>query len=560
MTNPLISSGADRRISFTSRKQEWTVILLVYLSFLLFSTVRSPVPGVNEPYYLAKAKHFWNADWCRGDFFLDSSNAHHVFYQTLGVFTQWLTLDQTAWLGRVIGVFLLSLGWTKLISRILPGRWSSVWTAWVFLAIVAIGSATRKPMLPDIEFYAFNLSGEWIIGGTEGKVFSYGFVFWSLGFIAARCWKTAAVCAGLAISFHPVVGVWGLLCGLFSAGVLLWKEPGTDPLLRRAADILKTACLPTVVLVSCAIPGLIPALQLLESRDTQAIHEAEFIHVFERLAHHLDPMTFKIGDYASYLFLILFWFSARRRIRCNKPQERFFAGFVAGTIGIAVLGLLLGFHIGPPQEMLFAELRIWLLKFYPFRPCDVFVPLAASVILVGLIRDWSENIFSQRIYPVFGQRDWLCWPIFGSLMLTALLLPSTDRNPSRMEEKQLSDWHNACRWIAQNTKEKSLYFTPSESWAFKWYASRPEFFSYKDCPQDAPGILEWQRRRQVVQQWRQTHREQGTTTLSLRQLHETTGVTHVVTKRYEPFDIKPIYWNDSYKVYRIDELISVDNE
>ncbi|MCH7688012.1 MAG: hypothetical protein IH899_15265 [Planctomycetes bacterium] len=120
-----------------------------------------------------------------------------------------------------------------------------------------------------------------------------------------------------------------------------------------------------------------------------------------------------------------------------------------------------------------------------------------------------------------------------------------------MQEKQLSDWLNVCRWIEKNTKDESLFFTPAETWAFKWYASRAEFFSYKDCPQDASGILEWQRRRQFVQQWRQTHREQGMTRHSLRQLHETTGVTHMVTKQYEPFDIKPIFWNDSYKVYEI---------
>ena len=554
MTGPLISSGDDRKRFFTSRQQEWVVIVAVFLSFLLFSALRSPVPGVNEPHYLAKAKHFWNADWCHGDFFLNSANAHHVFYQTVGAVTQWLTLDQTAWLGRVIGYFVLSLGWTKLISRVVPGRWSSLWTAWVFLAIVAIGSATRKPMLPDIEFYAFNLSGEWIIGGIEGKVFSYGFVFWALGLIADRRRTSAAVCAGLSISFHPVVGIWGLLCGLFSAGVMLWTGHRPDPLLRRVAGILKTACLPTVVLVASAIPGLIPALQLLEVRDSQAIHKAEFIQVFERLAHHLDPMTFKIGDYASYLFLILFWLSARRRIRWYLPQERFFAGFVAGTICIAVMGLLLGFHIGPPQEMLFAELRTRLLKFYPFRPCDVFVPIAASVVLVGMIKDWSENISSERIDTIVEQRHWLRWPIFGSLMLTALLLPSTDRNPSRMEQKQLSDWQDVCRWIERNTKDESLFFTPPESWAFKWYASRSEFFSYKDCPQDAAGILEWQRRRQFVQHWRQTHREQGMTTRSLHQLQEAAGVTHMLTKRYEPFDIKPVYWNDSYKVYEIPNL------
>ena len=72
----------------TAGRANWRRLLpatgLVFLSFFIFSAVRAPVPAVNEPHYLSKAKHYWNPNWCRGDFFLESSNTHLVFYQTFG--------------------------------------------------------------------------------------------------------------------------------------------------------------------------------------------------------------------------------------------------------------------------------------------------------------------------------------------------------------------------------------------------------------------------------------------------------------------------------------------
>ncbi|MDP7379069.1 MAG: hypothetical protein QF516_13290, partial [Pirellulaceae bacterium] len=46
-------------------------------------------PDVNEAHYLGKAKHFWMPDWCAGDLFLHSSNAHWLFYVTVGGLNLW---------------------------------------------------------------------------------------------------------------------------------------------------------------------------------------------------------------------------------------------------------------------------------------------------------------------------------------------------------------------------------------------------------------------------------------------------------------------------------------
>jgi len=423
----------------------------------------------------------------------------------------------------------------------------------VFLAFAAIGGATRKPFLHAIEFDAFNLSGEWIVGGIEGKVLSYGLVFWAMALFMEGRWLPASMCAGLSISFHPVVGIWSLFAGLFAGAAVLLIRRRSDVASAGTSRYFSYVVLSAIVMGLCAMPGLLPAIRLLGYGDLQTTQQAEFLQVFVRLPHHLDPMTFKIGDYVSYLFLILFWFSARSRFKRNTQQERFFAWFVFGTILIAVAGLLIGLRTGMPQEMVFAELRTKLLKFYPFRLTDTFVLIAASVVLVGLIRKWSENNLRSRFGPSVQHRDWLCWPIFGLVMLAALLLPSTDRNPSRMEEKQLADWKHTCRWISQNTPEDALFSTPNESWAFKWYAHRAEFVSYKDCPQDAAGIVAWDHRLRFIRDWEQKQRAVGLTHRSLKRLYESTGITHLVMRRYEPFDSKPIYWNDSYKVYEIPE-------
>ncbi|MGH7129575.1 MAG: DUF6798 domain-containing protein, partial [Planctomycetaceae bacterium] len=181
-------------------RERWLVMVLVFAGFFTYSAVRCPPPGVNEPHYLAKAKHFWNPDWCRGDLFLESADAHFVFYQTVGLLTRAFTLEQTAWIGRALALALLAVGWTELFSRLVPGRWSSLWAAWLFLLLQTLG----------------NLSGEWVVGGVEAKVFAYGLVLWGLAFLLDRRWNRAALCAGLAISVHPVVGIWSLVAAAWA--------------------------------------------------------------------------------------------------------------------------------------------------------------------------------------------------------------------------------------------------------------------------------------------------------------------------------------------------------
>ena len=197
--------------------------LAVFASFFAYSALQTPVPGANEPHYLAKAKHCWDRSFARGDLFLESTDAHPVFYYTVGALTRFLTLEQTVWTGRVLAYGLLAVGWTAMLARVLPGRWSPLAVAWVFLALTRLGDLPRTLEWPATERYGLlhrfvlSISGEWLVGGLEAKIFAYGFVFWSLAMWWSGRRRWAAVLAGLAVSFHPIVGIWAIFAAVTSA-------------------------------------------------------------------------------------------------------------------------------------------------------------------------------------------------------------------------------------------------------------------------------------------------------------------------------------------------------
>ena len=538
--------------------------LLVFASFLAFSVVRSPIPGVNEPHFLSKAKHYWDPAWCAGDFFLDSSNPHLVFYQTVGFLTQWCTLEQTAWIGRIGGLLLLTIGWTQLVRQLVQNRWSTVWAAWTLLAIAAAG----------------NLSGEWIVGGIEAKVVCYALLFWAMAFVCRRCWHRAAICAGLAVSFHPVIGVWSLTCGVFAGLVWLVKNRLDGQQSRASLPPAASMAVSLSLLVVTMLPGLIPALGIDGQGSSNLVFRADYIQLFYRLAHHLNPTRFSMAAYGGYALLIAFAAFALRGNWWDRRQN-WFAWFVLGSILIAVFGLIAGWSADPPRRLpttifSFDAIRMKLLKFYPFRLADVMVPVAAAVATavlaagwirreVGWIRredGWIRREDASRAGESRPTREGKCWLLFSGLIVFALLQPAVDRNPSKLPPDRLADWIAACQWIAGNTPTDAHVITPmTESWAFKWYADRAEWVVPKDCPQDAAGILEWNRRLRMLRRWRvQADKSDVISEELLQRLRSETAASHIMATGEKTFAIEPIHRNDSYAVYRLADVEPADGE
>lgn len=514
-------------------------VLCLWIGFLGYSFCHAPIPGVNEPHYLTKSLHAWDSDWCAGDFFLESSNAHLVFYRTVGALTVWMPLAKAAFWGRVLAYLLLAVGWQRITLRLTDDRWSGCVSGAVFLLLASIG----------------NFSGEWLVGGVEAKVFSYGFVLAGLAaLLRNQFWQTGLLLGG-GVAMHPLVGLWAVVA-MFMA--VIWnlasvcRRQGSAAAVASVRHFLSRRDVMTgaALFAGVSVWGVWPALSSVLSADPKLSFAANYIQVFYRLPHHLDPMKFKSAAYAGYAILVIVaWFLHRQlQSRASSvPGLSFLSRTIACSGVIAFVGVLIGLGPRPPEDMPYYAFRMNLLKFYPFRLFDVALPILVSIqVALLLSRRWMLSVLLPVKCRVL---------VVGGCFAAALVLNAGRGSIDRMTDAQRADWIDVCVWLRQNIPDDSLVLTPKESRSFKWYAERPEYVAFKDCPQDAAGIVEWNRRLRFLKQWGEEHwNGESYSASATRSLHETTGITHLVTRRWGPFVAPVIYQNATYRVYRINEL------
>lgn len=506
---------------------------LLFALFAVFAAWRSPVPGVNEPHYLCKAKHFWDPGWCARDLFLSSADAHWTFYATVGSLTRVLSLEQVAWLGRILVSGGLALAWVRLTRLFVSNPLALLGSAGLFLAIQATG----------------NLSGEWLLGGVEAKGFAYVALLLAIAAACRGAFREAGVEAGLAISFHPVIGVWGLL-SLAGACLAGWcmhsfstarlppaaaESQNGQKSLGDAVRAWRTAIVPGILCLACSLPGLIPAVALLArapSRDEQ--RQADELQVFDRLNHHLDPAQFPRSAYRMYAGLLAVWL-ALGLVGDTTPAQRFLTRFILATLAIALAGFVVGFYLRDPG----------LMKFYPFRLFDIFLPIAVAIMLAaGLERVATNSKLGWRVMAK------IAGPALAAASLAwSFLAPGRIENGAHWRPQNWAEFVDVCRWIDQNVPEGALCLTPRYNVGFKWYAQRAEYATWKDCPQDGAGILEWKERLDQVVRWRSKYIEDGFSATALAQLNDETGVEYVLAWNTDPWRIKPVYRNRAFSVY-----------
>lgn len=512
---------------------------LIFALFAVFAAWRSPVPGVNEPHYLCKAKHFWDPAWCARDLFLASSDAHWVFYATLGSLTRILSLEQVAWIGRLLVSGGLAFAWVRLAKLFVNIPLSILGSACLFMAIHATG----------------NLSGEWLLGGVEAKGFAYVALLLAISAACRGAACEAGIEAGLAISFHPVIGVWGL-ASLVGAGIAGWcmqaifaarpapvaaqgNEETATP--GHAGRSWRRAIAPALLCLTCSLPGLIPAITLLTqapSRDEQ--RQADELQVFDRLNHHLDPTEIPQSAYGMYAALLAVWL-VLGLIGDTTPAQRFLTRFILATLAIALAGLFVGFKLRDPG----------LMKFYPFRLFDTFLPIAVALMAADRIERIASTIGNRPgIRPGWRIVSQVAGPVLSLAALTwSFLAPGWVNNAPNWHPKNWADFVEASQWIDRHVPTGALFLTPRYNVGFKWYAQRAEYATWKDCPQDAPGILEWKGRLDQILRWRATHIDDGFTSTAFDQLHDETGVEFVLASNADPWRMQPIFRNRAYSVY-----------
>lgn len=536
-------------------------IVLVFAVFALHGAW--PTPDSNETYYLTKARHYWQPTWCKGDFFLESKDAHQIFYWTFG----WLAalpadgkategLAAVAWAGRLLTWFLLAIGWQRLSAAIVPRPWFSVVTAAVF-----VGLSERAHM-----------AGEWVIGGVEAKGFAYILVFFALERLVRERWRTAWVLLGFAAAFHILVGGWAMV-----ATAVAWIAAGK----RRppAMEILPAA----LIAVLLASPSFLFGLGLTAGVDPETVSLANRVYAFERLHHHISADQFATGFIARHLLVAVLWVALITLRPVARPGDRTTVGsdrptatgergatddgarllwlFIAASIGIAIVGFALTWILREHKPQLAAVMR-----YYWFRSSDAYVPMVAALALGGFI----ASLLAVR--PTVGK-----WWLAGTVVCIGLdsadqvqhlpfNVPGRTAPVTRRGDKNVEydDWIDVCKTARQNTDPGDIFITPRLSSTFRWYAERPEVGNWKDMPQDAKSIVEWWQRMSDLhatgredpgKRWYESVAELNGT--RLYQVARKYGASYVIIQLDNDLPrlrATPKYQNKSYAIYPVEQL------
>jgi hypothetical protein len=380
------------------------------LLFLLVLALHGyPVPHSNESAYLAALAKTWQPDYLLNDWTFSVDIAHTVFNHVFGPLTLLFSLEVVGWLGR-ISCWALSL-----IALLRLGKKFRIPTHLITLSI-AIWLLYGQSIV----------GGGWIIGGFEAKCIAYIFLLFSLsGFISEKN-IVPSILLGLSFSFHPSVGLWGVL-GVTLTLMFLKYRPTT--LLGIGALTLLFS-----------LPGLLPVFptafgdQYSTSGDAQAI-------VFSRMSSILDPFTWP-KSLVILLFILFIFNCFHFRTYREKPALRFIIYFQFATLIFFLLGIfarlfefywylrLFPFRLFPQLVLLFFFFQ--LMHAYQYQTSLRPDKLTAAVAFLALLTLWNPF-----------------WNSFHQLRIVY-----------RTWRKEHTSMQKSFAWVAENTPNESVVISP----------------------------------------------------------------------------------------------------
>jgi hypothetical protein len=290
---------------------------------------------------------------------------------------------------------------------------------------------------------------------------------------------------------------------------------------------------------------------------------ASFIQVFWRLKHHLDPteLTPPQWVYAGGLLVvsIVAFIVAQQHLRRESrstatdsrrdalpnsmAESALLLKFLLASLAIATVGVAIGWHSVEAQNMNGWQWRAALMKFYPFRTFDAMLPIVAGMFVALVLQ--------QRMIDASKKTALIVLLLFCGLPVVPAAM-RRESSPPGYSSDQFQDWQAACSWIRSETPPEALFLTPRESFAFKWFAERAEYVCYKDCPQDAAGILEWNHRLWWLHDWTLKSSTDGIYNRSdLEELRNETGCDYIVTRILGPFETAPVWQGKHWQIIQV---------
>lgn len=488
----------------------------------------------NEIDVLPLAKQFANPNWLPTDWYLNQPPGYRLLFNTLfGKLIVTYGFLATSIIGRLACYAVIALG----------------------LVLIAMSLDLSLPfLLLAIGVFLYTGQGvaasEWMLGGLETKTVAYSLVLLALALMLTAKYAWMSLMLGLATSFHILVGGWAFLVVLAWL-VLRWK--------MRLRSVWYLGALLLLYLLTSVL-AVKPVLEQLFTKLPPSLVMPSYIYVFLRLPHHLNPLSWSLDKWSKFavylLLLALCIIRLWRQPLSHKSSQQYVAQIELFEYTLlSLIPFLLGLAIAP------FDAQGSFLQYYPFRLCDVMLPLNTCLLSACALQQTFTGRARQLQFLVcIVLLSGACSIELGNFHQQYLAL-------YRFPEIE-SEFKALCDWVRTSTPHDATVVSPPANLdEFTWLAERPTIAKFKLLPQTPAGILEWYERLSDLGggfSWPTTVRHRSYRKEIKLKLtaayHQLTAVqvdalmlkykaTYFISRIEHQLDLPQVYQNGSYVLY-----------
>ena len=436
----------------------WQVIL----TCLIALPVMYPVAWTgNELNYFALAMHHLDP----GPFTeLYAVNSHQLSKIAtdivMGLAVRYLGLDVAWFLSRFVLMIALAIAYVKM-TRALRIEAKTACFALIFFLVVS---------------HQTYFAGEWIFGGSEGKVFAYIFVMLAVGLVIQGRLLPAVVLLALATYFHFLVG------GFWAGALFVYLYLNGHNRKQLVLGILGFS-----LLVLPMVGLLIYENKILPPPDMSGLEfTIDQIYSDIRNPHHVAPFKeghFRwTGGFVLFLLFSVFLYLVKRR-------QLFWNFNIVLWVGGLHLYLIVALVIA-----WFDRHTQLLGKFYLFRPASFIYLLCLLILFDAATKHWLA-VSEKRIKIV------TILFLVVAVGALAIKVPRMLQSSSDSLIRSLGDEEkNLIQWIRTNIPEGTVILIPESSGKplnsmnFEQLIDRPTLVSWKFVPTTRYEIALWYKR------------------------------------------------------------------
>ena len=448
-------SMSNPRTWLNTRGLPWTLLLIFFLFPAINEGFHKPL-SYEEGETLPYAKQFAQPDYVIGDWYFDRPQPVRRPYQILVYpLVKWLPLPTAAITARLVGYLLLAGALTLIALKLRIGALEACLIIGAYLWL--------DQSLPPTE--------EWLFQKTESKVIAYALILFALATTLSGRLRAAGLLAGLATTFHVIVGGWGTIAlGLTVLSARL--HPGWAVRMQALS-----------LWFVGAGGALYFVLVKLGEPPASAGFDAEAIYVAFRMPHHLVPSYWGVSGDDIWLALLgfvllafLFRVVVARRDRLATVPAHF------------ALWTALPYALGLVATML--PFGVTFLHYYPFRVGAALVLLLGLMVVVPPALRFVFRV-QARAWVVGVAVAVLAADVVENGVADFKDLAAHPHGGFYRGNKTTSRLRDLCRWVKKNTPADALIIASPHLDVLQYHCERPVAVTFRMAPSDAAGLEEW---------------------------------------------------------------------